>query len=118
MRPLLRNKRKLTLCQMYQDGRLKKFKEPIELYENYQVTNNDADLVSMGMESYSYIRIKTDLSHLHYYHLGDRVYINKPVPEEYDVLCEDADYEVYKVPVPTLNECEIVLKELSGEHGY
>ena len=117
MKALRRNKRKLAICHMYQDGAIKKFKEPIILYENYQVTNSEADLVSMGMESYIYIRIKTSLSHLDYYHLGDRVYINNPVPEEHDILCKGADYEVYHVPVPTLNECEIMLKKLSGRNG-
>lgn len=117
MKTLHRNKRKLTICHMYQDGKLKKFKEPIELYENYQVTNSESDLLSLGMESYIYIRIKTDLSHLEYYHLGDRVYINNPVPDVHDVLCKDADYEVFRVPIPTLNECEIMLKKLSGRDG-
>lgn len=117
MKPLRRNKRKLALCQVYDDGKLKKFREPIVLHENYQQTNSETELMSFGMESYMYIRIKTSLSHMDYYHVGDRVYIDNPVPKEHDALCRGADYEVYSIPIPTLNECEIMLKKLSGRNG-
>ena len=49
MRNLRRNKRRLYLCQKYQDGLLNKYKEPIELYRNYLPTNNDGDLISIGI---------------------------------------------------------------------
>lgn len=118
MRMLERNKRKINICHLYFDGNLKKYKEAITLYENYQVTTSDVDLISSGMNAYSYIRIKTSLDHAEYYHLGDRVYINNIVPIEHDVLCESADYEVCEPPVTTLNECEVVLKSLSDNYGY
>lgn len=114
MRTLHRNKRPLYLCQKYKSGDLVLYKEPIKLYENYQVTSSEADLISMGIESYIYIRIKTDLDHRKYYHLGDRVYINVEPPETHDALCKTADYEVCVTPIPTLNECEVLLKKLSG----
>lgn len=115
MKTLRRNKRVLYVCELYEDNKLKKYKEPIKLFENWQVTNTDADLKALGMDAYIYIRIKTDLSHAKYYHLGDKVYINNPIPETHDVLCKTADYEVFKPPISTLNECEILLKKLSGK---
>lgn len=117
MRSLLRNKRKVYLCQLYKDGNIKKYREPILVYDNYQVTNNDSDLVSLGLESYNYLKIKTDLSRIGIYHLGDRAYINVIPPAEHDPLCKTADYEVYKEPVVALNQLEIVLKKLSGRNG-
>ena len=117
MRSLLRNKRKLYLCQLYKDGNIKKYHEPIELYDNYQVTNSDSDLAILGLESYNYLKIKTDLSKVDLYHIGDRAYVNVKPPEEHDVLCKTADYEVYKEPVVMLNQIEVVLKKLSGRNG-
>lgn len=117
MRTLHRNKRKLYLCEVYEDNGLKKYKEPIELKENWQITSTDVEFKNLGFDSYDYIRIKTNASHSTYYHLGDRLYINVNIPEEHDVLCKNADYEVYKDPVVTLNECEVLLKRLSGRNA-
>lgn len=114
MKTLHRNKRKLYVCQIYQDGNLKKFKEPIELRENWQVTNTGADFKNLGLDSYDYVRIRTSVNHAEYYHLGDRVYINAKLPDTHDVMCKTADYEVYKDPVVMLNECEVLLKRMSG----
>ena len=117
MKTLHRNKRRIYVCEMYPDGKLKKYKQPVELFENYQVSTSDTDLLSLGMESYSYLRIKADINHYKYYHVGDRVYVTVEPPEEYDEYCTTADYEVYKVPLPTFNECEVMLKKLSGRGG-
>lgn len=118
MIPLRRNKRVLYVCQMYQDGKLKKYKEPIKLKENWQITNSQADILNLGMDSYQFIRIKTSINHIGYYHLGDRVYIDIEPPIEHDPLCKTANYEVYKDPAKSLNECEIMLKRLSGKGEY
>lgn len=119
MKTLHRNKRKIYLCQVYnEDGsNLKKFKEPIMLKENWQVTNSEADYKNLGLDSYDYVRIRTDVSHADYYHLGDRAYIKVQPPEEHDVMCKKADYEVYKDPVVMLNECEVLFKRMSGKNG-
>ena len=112
---LNRNKRKIYVCNKVQNGDLKTFNEPIELYENYSVTNTEADLESFGMDAYMYLRIMTNKSHKNYYHLGDRVYINVTPPETHDNLCKDADYEVYKDPVLSLNSLTVLLKRRSGK---
>lgn len=117
MKTLHRNKRTIYVCELSPEDNIKKYKEPRKLKENWQVSSTDTDLLSMGIESYSYIRIKTDISHYKYYHIGDRVYVATTPPEQHDVYCETADYEVSEVPLPTLNECEIMLKKLSGKYG-
>lgn len=116
MRNLRRNKRPLYLCQKYQDGLLEKFKEPIPKWENYVPTNSDGDLISIGMEYPMYLRIKTSINEKNTYHVGDRLYVYKNKPKTHDVLCEDADYEVYKEPMLYINEMEIMLHRLSDDN--
>lgn len=114
---LNRNKRKIYVCNKVQNLEskdIKKYSEPITLYENYAVTNTEADLESFGMDAYMYLRIHTDISHELYYHLGDRVYVDIVPPEVHDELCKTADYEVYKDPVKSLNSITILLKRRSG----
>jgi len=111
---LLRNKRKLYLCNVSLNNGIKTYAEPIELYENYQVTDTDADRTQYGLDWDKHIRIKTNISHLNYYHLGDRLYINVAPPEIHDELCKTADYEVEKPPKASFNEVEIILKRLGG----
>ena len=112
---LNRNRRKIYVCNKVKNGDLKTFKEPIELYENYAVTDTDADLESFGMDAYMYLRIRADKTHKDYYHLGDRVYVNVIPPETHDDLCKTADYEVYQDPVLSLNSITILLKRRSGK---
>lgn len=111
---LNRNKRKIYVCNKVQNGDIKEYNEPITLYEDYAITNTEADLKSFGMDAYMYLRIHTNISHKDYYHLGDRVYVDIEPPEEHDNLCKTADYEVYKDPVTSLNSITILLKKRSG----
>lgn len=119
MKTLHRNKRKLYLCKAYYDettGR-KKFEAPIEIYENWQITNTDAEFMNIGLELFDYGRIRTSLEHKDYYHVGDRVYLFTTPPDELDEFATTADYQVYKDPIITLNECTIWLQKLSGRNG-
>lgn len=115
MRTLKRNKRDIYLCQKYQDGNLTKFKEPILLKENYLPTNSDGDLIAIGMNYPKYLRIKTDISEKDLFHAKDRLYVYKNPPEKHDVLCKEADYEVYKQPSLYINEMEVMLYRLSSD---
>lgn len=115
MRNLQRNKRTLYLCQKYQDGYLDKYREPLELKENYMPTNSDGDLISIGMEYPMYLRIKTSISEKDLFHPKDRLYVYKTPPVERDILCEEADYEVYKEPMLFINEMEVMLRRLSSD---
>lgn len=114
MRPLRRNKRKIYLCQKYQDGELTKFKEPIEMYENYVPTTSDGDLAAIGMDYPKYLRIKTSAEEKKLFHPEDRVYVYVDKPAKHDVLCRDADYEVYKDPSKWINEMDVMLYRISG----
>lgn len=112
---LLRNKRKLYLCNVSLNNEIKRYSEPIKLYENYQITDTKADVDKYGLDCDNHIRIKTDISHKDYYHVGDRVYINTEPPQVHDPLCKTADYEVEKPPKPTLNELEVILRRIGGK---
>lgn len=115
MRCLTRNKRKLFVCNEYQDEEISKFKKPVEILVNYQATNSEGDLIALGMDFPMYVRIKADMSCKDLFNAGDRVYINKKPAEPFDELCKDADYEVDSDPIVSLNIVEITLKKLSGK---
>lgn len=117
MRTMHRNRRKLYICELYKDNNLRKYKEPIELKENWQVIFASEEFGSVGQEVHETVRIRTSANHAKYYHLGDRAYIFIEPPEEYDPLCKTADYEVHGDPIVTLNECQVTLKKLSGKNG-
>lgn len=115
MRCMKRNKRKLYLCNRYQDGLIMKYGEPIELNMNYQATNSEGDLIALGLDFPMYMRIKTDLDVGVMFKANDRVYINTVPTASFDGLCKDADYEVDSDPIISLNSVEITLKKLSGK---
>lgn len=115
MRNLRRNKRKLYLCQKYEDNGIIKFKEPIELYENYIPTNSQGDLISIGMNYPMYLRIKTNIDEKDLFHAKDRLFVYKDIPEKHDVMCREADYEVHGKPMLFINEMEVILHKLSGD---
>lgn len=117
MKTLHRNKRKLYLCQVYQDGSSKRYREPIKLFANWQVVRTDSEFKNLGLEVYDYIKIKVDKTDSNLYHLGDKLYINVEPPEIHSTVCKDADYYVYSDPLITLEECTVVAKKLSGRNG-
>ncbi len=117
MKTLHRNKRKIYICEAYPDAHIRKFHEPTMLKENWSITNTFTTFVNIGLDSYEYVRIKTSVDHAKYYHLGDRAYIQVEPPEEHDEMCKTTDFEVCKDPVVSLNECEILLKRLSGRNN-
>lgn len=107
----------MYLCVAYEDNGRRKFHEPIELYENWNVTHTNADFMNIGLELFNYARIRTSSDHADYYHIGDRVYLFVEPPTEHDEFCTTADYQVYKDPITTLNECTVWLQKLSGRNG-
>lgn len=117
MNNLRRNRRRIYLCQQYQDGNLRKFREPIPLRENYEPTNSEGDLIAIGMAYPMYLRIKTSAKKKDLFHPKDRLYVYVNTPYTHDVLCENADYEVYKEPLVFINEMEVMLKRLSDDES-
>lgn len=116
MRTLKRNKRKVYLCKRISQGKLIIYDKPVLLYENYVPTNSSEDLVSLGLEYPMFLRIKTDIQEKDLFHPKDRLYVYKNPPKEYDELCDNADYEVYKEPLLFINEMEVMLKRLSDDN--
>ena len=114
MIPLLRNRRKIYVCNAYFENEKKRYEEPIKLYENCQTTSGLADMERFGLEAYQYMRIKTSIQNGKNYHIGDAVYVNVEPPAEHDKLCKTADYEVSEDPITTLNYTEILLRRRSG----
>lgn len=115
MRCLIRNKRPIYICERYQDGNISKYKNPIEIDVNYQSTNSESDLIALGLNYPQYIRIKTDIECLKYFHSQDRVYVGITPKKPFDVLCKDANYEVSSDPIVSLNVVEVTLQKLSGK---
>ena len=114
MVPQLRNRRKIYVCNATITDKIKKYDEPIKLYENCQVTSGTADLERFGLEAYQYMRIKTNATHAKYYNIGDAVYVNVTPPEEHDEFCKTADYVVSEDPIQTYNALEVLLRRRSG----
>lgn len=117
MRNLRRNKRKLYLCQKYIDNNIDKYREPVLIHENYLPTNSEGDLISIGMDYPMYLRMKPEISEKDLFHEGDRFYIFTTPPVEYDEMCKDADYEIYKKPMIHLESMEVMLKRRSGDRN-
>ncbi len=115
MRNLDRNKRPIYVCKMILNNGIRTYEEPIKMWENYRTANTTNDLKAFGEDAYSIIRISTSPTHANFYHRGDRVYIKSQIPEVHDSLCKDADYEVDKDPIDTLNEVIIFLRRRSGK---
>lgn len=113
MRTLERNKRVLYLCKVYEENGLKKYKPPIEVYDNYTPTNSDSDLMGIGMTYPMYLRIKSDIKNIDRYAPGDKVYVYAKKPARHNYLAKDCDYIVLEPPLPTINQIEVTLKRLS-----
>lgn len=115
MRCLVRNKRTIYVCKRYQDNKISKYKKPKEVEVNYQCTNSEGDLIALGLNFPQYIRIKTDLNMLDFFHANDRVYVGIKPSTPFDELCKDANYEVDSDPIVSLNVVEVTLQKLSGK---
>ncbi len=117
MKSLHRNRRNIYLCKVYRDGTIKKYEEPILLKENWASQKPASTFIPMGLDAYEYVRIRTTKAHAKYYHLGDRAYIQVSPPDEHDIYCKTADFEVCKDPIVSINECEVMFKRLSGQNS-
>lgn len=125
MRVLERDKNLIYVCHKYVDEKITKYKEPIPIYEHYATTDNEADLIAMGIDYIKRLRIKTGTrtcidgewyNTKDLYHKGDKVYVHVKPSKEFDVLCKDADYEVEVDPVITPNQVSIMLIKSSGRN--
>lgn len=121
MNSLLRNERPLYLCTRYLDENtgVTKFKKPIPIRINWQPINTDSQVIGLGVEYSKYIRIKATGCKISDFKNKDRVYVYvQPKIENFDDMCEDADYEVSGDNIITLNDGEVLLKRLSRGEEY
>lgn len=118
MNVLLRNKRPLYLCKKYIDETVGviKYKDPKKILIDWQPISSDSQVMVVGSEYSEYIRIKGTAKEVSEFNDKDRIYIyNIPKKEEFDNMCNDAEYEVKGNPIITLNDGELMLKKLSGK---
>ena len=119
---LQRNKNPLYLCKKYVDEQtnITKFKKPENAISiNWQPISSDSQVLGLGVEYSKYIRIKGTKDECSVFINKDRVFVyKKPDLENFDEMCNDADYEVEGSPVITLNDGEVMLKRLSGDDYY
>lgn len=122
MNSLQRNKNELYLCKKYIDEetnvtKFKKPEKPIKI--NWQPISSDSQVLGLGVEYSKYIRIKGTKSECSVFNNKDRVFVyKKPNLNNFDEMCDEADYEVDGSPVITLNDGEVMLKRLSGDDYY
>lgn len=126
MNSLLRNKRELYLCKRYIDEEtmVTKFKRPVNykgeedkpIKVDWQPISTDSEVLSLGIDYSKYIRIKGTVKEMSIFGNKDRCYVYaKPDFDNFDEMCNDADYEVVQPPVNMLNDGEVMLMKLSGE---
>jgi hypothetical protein len=115
---LMRNKRPIYICSKYVDEEnyITKYKKPDKsILINWQVISSDDEVLSLGIEYSKYVRIKGSANDFKDIHNKDKCYVYVvPSLNNFDEMCNDADFEVTGEPVITLNEGEVMLKRLSG----
>lgn len=125
MRTLKRGQKTIYVCHKYIENNKIFYKEPIAIKEYYATTDNDTDLLAMGMDYIKRLRIKSDdrvcidgkwLNRATLYHPGDRVYVYVEPPLEHDMMCKNADYEVETPPTLTPNQFSVILVKRSGKN--
>lgn len=119
MNSLMRNKRPLYLCKQYVDEEVNviKYHKPKKIVINWQPISSDGQVLIVGIEYSEYIRVKGTADEVSVFNNKDRVYIfNKPDLEDFNGMCNDAEYEVSNNPVITLNDGEVMLRRLSKDN--
>lgn len=112
---LKRNKQTLYLCKKIVENDVTKFSEPIKIETNYQPVSSAGEIISIGQEYTQYLKIEDIISVGEQFSNGDRCYVYKEPPEEYDKLCSNADFYVNGNPLISLNSAVVSLKRLTGE---
>ena len=118
MNSLKRNKRILYLCKRYiEEGtNITKFKEPVKIRIDWQPISADSQVLNIGVDYSKYLTIKGTVRETSQFDNKDRCYVYvEPDTENFNGMCDDADYEVSSPPVNMLNDGEIMLRKLSGE---
>ena len=114
---LLRNKRKIYLCNRVINEEINRieFTEPLEYRVNYQPLSTDGEIIASGNDYIKRLAIYTSLDKAKDFHNFDRCYVFKNIPEEYDKNCTTADFYVDGEPLLYLNEAIIYLQRMIGD---
>lgn len=111
MRTLERDKKALYVCRKIPNSEPVQFEAPVLTKLNVVATSSEADIVAFGDSYKEYRRAKISVQDLDKYHEGDRAYIYTVPPEEHDVLCENADFEITSIS-DSVSEVSILFKRL------
>lgn len=115
MNHLVRNKRKVYLCNQQEENNRIIYSEPKEYMLNYQPLSTDSEIIAAGQEYINRLVIYTNPKIAKDFHSKDRCYIFKDIPEEYDKFAIDADFYVDGEPLYYLNEARIYLQRMTGD---
>lgn len=118
MTGIKRQKKFFYWCERYIDENtnITKFKKPKLVYLDYEPTNSDAQVLALGTEYSKYLQVVGNCKDISKFKNKDRCYIfiKPPKIEEFDGMCNDADFEVVGDPSKTENGISLMLKKLSG----
>lgn len=118
MNILLRNRRTIYYCERIDDN-VERFKEPVPIKINFEPTNSSSQIFAFGNVYPLYLNgiVRNNFNEIKF-KPGDRCYIYNEVPEDYDELCEDADYIVDAEPLQTLNFTQMRFRRLTSDMNY
>lgn len=94
----------------YQEG-LNTFSSPVERWLNGLPVSGETTLASGGELSEQYLKVRLPANSPDRYYEKDQLYVYKAVPDEFDPLDPQADFEVQS-SLPGHNVTELILKRL------
>lgn len=115
MNRLRRNKRKIFLCSQIEENGRKFFSKPQEWQLNYQPLSTEGEIITAGTEYINRLVVYTSPKEASNFHNADRCFVYENPPEEYDKLCNTADFYVDGEPIIFLNEARFYLQRMVGD---
>lgn len=91
------------------------FSFPVMYRLNYQPLSTDGEIIVAGDEYNKRLVVYTSPKIAQNFHNNDRCYVFKEPPEGYDKLCVNADYYVDGEPLTYLNESHFYLQRMTGD---
>lgn len=115
MNHLIRNKRKVYLCNQVEENNRLIFTQPEEYNLNFQPLSTDGEIIVAGNEYNKRLAVYTSPKIAQNFHNNDRCYVFVEIPEQYDKTCTNADYYVDGEPLTYLNESRFYLQRMTGD---
>lgn len=131
MRNLLRNKRKIYLCnKSVEDGRIV-YEKPVIYKVNCQPLSTEGEIIATGTDYINRLAIYTTVKVAKNFHNMDRCYVyeqspllypskdlypdKKIYPKKFDKFCGDAEFFVDGEPQVFINQATIYLQRMLGD---